>query len=612
MNNLSSSQAGNRRAKKVAERSEIDERFKWDISIIFDDDRQFEDGLADMGERIRVLGGYKGNWNASADTMLEFLNFRNDVLMRFERLLSYARLNQDEDTRVSKYRGYYTRTTDLWGKIREALSWFSPELLAMPWETLEEWMAGSDALKIYRHYLEDEFRIKDHVLSKEGEHLISLSSNIGGDPSQVFHAFNDADVGKLFPTVLDDEGNEVQLTHSRYGAFLEQGSPRLRRDTFEGFYGTYSNFTITMAALLKAEVDKDIFYARARKYDSALEYALSGDNVPVEVYTNLIEAVHRGLPALHEYIAIRKKALGLDEIHLYDMHAPLFPEAADEYGYRDAQEIVLKSLSPLGEDYIDNVRTAFGSRWIDVYENAGKANGAYSWGIFSVHPFLLLNYNDTLNDVFTLAHELGHSMHTHYTISSQPFIYGDYSIFVAEVASTFNEALLIDHLLNTTDDKRKKINLLAQYITNFNGTLFAQTLFAEFELKMHQMAEAGEPLTADSLSALYSELARKYYGKAMTYDDMYAFTWCRIPHFYRNFYVYKYATSFAAATALSQKLLKREEGAAEAYKEFLSGGSSDYPINLLKKAGVNMSEPEPVVKALGLYAELVKRLEELV
>ena len=595
---------------KALDRSQIEEKFKWKLTEVFLEDKKFEKELKSFAEKIPSLELYSGILAESAENLIAFFKLREELFMQAEKLIVYARLNQDCDTRVDKYRGYTAKMNELGSRFAQAVSWYAPELLSIPWETIESWLEEPE-LDVYRHYLEDEFRIKDHILSHEGEHILALSSLMAGGISGAFGAFNNADIGAQFPNIIDDEGNEVQITAGRYYAYLETGSPRLRKDAFEGYFKSYSQFTTTLAAMLKAQIDKDVFYSRARNYNSSLEAALSGDNIPATVYTSLIEAVHRGLPVLHEYIDLRKKILKLDEIHLYDTQVHLFPAYSEKVTYDESRKLIIDSMAPLGSDYIVKMNKAFDSRWIDVYENAGKATGAYNMGVYTLHPFILLNYNDTLGDVFTISHELGHAMHSLYTSENQPYIYGNYSIFAAEVASTFNEALLMDYLLINTDDRLKKLNLLARSLNNFNGTLITQSMFAEFELIIHRMAEAGEPLTADALSNTFFDLLKQYYGDGMTYHEYNAINWCRIPHFYYNFYVYKYATSFAAASALSRKVISGEGGSAERYLEFLSSGSSDYPIELLKKAGVDMSTPDPVVEAMNLYAGLVKQMKEL-
>ena len=597
--------------KKIPQRSEIPAEHKWNLTDIYSSDSDFEADFSDLEKRIPQLETFKGRLGESPDTLMAFFNLRNDIFIKFERVVSYARLIRDQDSRDSKYQGYLNQITNSGAKIAQALSWYSPELLSIPWDTLSAWVEHNEQLAVYRHYLDDEFRLKEHVLSAEEERILALAANLSGDPGQVFHAFNDADLNALFPVIKDEEGSEIQLSHGRYQALLESGDGRLRRDAFQGIYGTYEQYGNTLAALLKAQVDRNIFFAQARHYDSTLEYALSADNVPAEVYTNLIEAVRTNLPAVHKYMALRKKIIGLEKMHLYDTHFPLFPQASDSIPYDQARTMVLESLKPLGREYIEQTKTAFSSRWIDVYENAGKASGAYSWGAYPIHPYMLLNYTDTLYDAFTVAHEMGHTMHTYYTINNQPFIYGDYSIFAAEVASTMNEALLMDYLIKHTDDERKKLNLIARYISNINGTVIAQTLFAEFELEIHRMAESGIPLTVDTLNRTYFKLLQEYWGADIVYNEEYQYTWGRIPHFWRTFYVYKYATSFAASAALALGILAGENGAREAYLEFLASGSSDYPMNLLEKAGVDMTTPAPVVRTMRLYSELVVQLEQL-
>lgn len=598
--------------KPAIERESIENKFKWDLRPVFKDDEEFEKSLEELSTRIQELSTFQGKISESGEILLKYFDLRDVLYQHFERLLTYSRLKQDMDTRASKYRGYVSKTNDLWSEIRQNTSWYAPELLQIPWETIEQWFVENGELSVYRHYLEDEYRVKEHVLSHPEEKIMALASKMNSSPGEIFSAFNNADIGGLFPSVIDDDGNEIQLSHANYSAYLESGSSRLRKEAYFGYQSAYSNFLTTLSSSLKAVVERDVFIAQSRKYNSSLESSLSGDNVSIDVYNSLISAVHASIKPLHKYVGLRKKILNLPEIHIYDMYASLFPEVTDKIDYREARSLVLDSLAILGNEYTESLNKAFNSRWIDVYENRGKASGAYSWGMYTVHPFVLLNYNETLNDVFTIAHELGHAMHSLYTAKNQPYIYGDYSIFAAEVASTFNEALLINFLLKKNNDRLKKLNLIARYINNFTGTLITQTMFAEFELKIHQMVENGVPLTPDSLSETYLELVKLYYGNNMTYEDLNGINWCRIPHFYYNFYVYKYATSFSASSVLARKILQDEEGALDKYLLFLSSGSSDYPIELLDKAGVDMRTPEPVKEAMKLFGGLVNQLETMI
>lgn len=597
--------------KKIPERIEIPDLYKWNLLDIYPDDETFESALKSLDRYPAVLESYRGRLKESDAVLLDYFRLREEAFGTYEKVISYARLHKDQDSREVKYQAFANRAQNSGASIFQAMSWAAPELLSIPWETLSEWMDKNEPLAVYRHYLEDEFRIKKHILSPESEHVLALSANFSASPSQIFHAFNDADAGNLFPSVIDDEDIEVRISPSRYSALLETGSPRLRKDSFNALFTTYEKYKTTLAALLKSQADKAVFFCRARKYESALSAALSGDNVSADVYANLISTVKEKISTVHRYMGLRKKILKLDELHIYDLHCPMFPDVVEKYPYDRTKEIIKNSLKPLGDTYIANVDTAFESNWIDVFENAGKYNGAYNWGSYMVHPYILLNHNETLNDVFTIAHEMGHAMHSRLTAASQPYIYGDYSIFTAEVASTLNEALLMNYLLNETGDKEKKLNLLGQYISNINGTVVAQTLFAEFELRIHQMAENYEPITHETLSSTYFDLLQEYWGDVLTYDDLYRYTWCRIPHFYANFYVYKYATSFAASTALSQDILAGNTESRDKYIRFLSAGSTDYPIELLKNAGVDMTTPVPIIATMELYGKLIDRVEEL-
>jgi oligoendopeptidase F len=464
-------------------------------------------------------------------------------------------------------------------------------------------------LQVYEHYLDELLRQKEHTLSAQEEAILAQVAELANAPSEIFTMINNADM--KFPEIIDEDGEVKELTHGRYIRFLESRERRVRQDAFKAMYETFKKQKNTLAATLNANVKKDIFYARVRRYPSVLEAALDKDNIPVSVYTNLIETIHEALPVFQRYLSLRKKVLGLDELHMYDLYVPLIEDRQITYGYEVATRLVRDSLKPMGEEYLAVVDQAFNNRWIDVYENVGKRSGAYSSGTYGTPPYMLLNYQGNLNDVYTLTHELGHSVHSYFSRESQPYIYSDYTIFVAEVASTLNEALLTHYFLEKTDDPTQRMVILNHYLESFRGTVFRQTMFAEFEKMIHEKAEAGEALTADRLNEWYYELNRTYFGPDVVIDEDIALEWARIPHFYYNFYVYKYATGFAAATALSQQIIHEGEAAVERYLSFLKSGGSDYPLELLKKAGVDMTSPEPVRQALKVFERTLSELEQL-
>ncbi|HKL99885.1 MAG TPA: oligoendopeptidase F, partial [Mobilitalea sp.] len=494
-------------------------------------------------------------------------------------------------------------------QVNSVLSFATPEILSIQEETLAAFKKETEGLKLFDFYLNDILRLRPHILSSDTEALLADAGEIAEAPEDIFSKFNNADI--KFPEIKDEDGEMVQITHGRYGQLLESSDRRVRKEAFEGVYATYGNFRNTLAASFSASVKQEAFFAKARKYGSSLEKALDGGNIPTEVYTNLISAVHDNMELMHRYVAIRKKLLGLKELHMYDLYAPLVSEINMKIPFEEAKNIVAEGLEPLGEDYKKILMEGYNNRWIDIYENENKRSGAYSWGAYGTHPYVLLNYNETLNNVFTLAHEMGHALHSYHSDREQPYPYAGYRIFVAEVASTCNEALLIDHMLKTTVDKKQKAYLINHFLEKFKGTLFRQTMFAEFEMITHKLVEEGESLTADNLCKIYHDLNVLYFGEGIVIDSEIDMEWSRIPHFYNAFYVYQYATGYSAAIALSRRILKEGEPAVNDYIRFLSSGSSNYPIELLKAAGVDMSTKEPVNQALTMFGELLDQMEEL-
>jgi oligoendopeptidase F len=494
-------------------------------------------------------------------------------------------------------------------EVNEATSFITPEVLSLSDETLDAFIADPD-LAPYKQTLREMKRHKPHILSKTEEALLAQVGNISQAPSTIFGMINNADL--KFPVIKNDKGEDVELTHGRYIQFLESRNQEVRKNAFDAMYSTYAKYKNTLAATLNANVTKNIFYSRVRKFPSALEMSLSSDNISKDVYTNLIDTIHEHLPLLHRYLALRKQLLKLDELHMYDLFTPLVEEFDMEISYEQAKSIVKESLKPLGEDYLTVLQEGFDNGWIDIYENEGKRSGAYSWGAYGTHPYVLLNHKDNLNSMFTLAHEMGHAMHSYYSDNNQTYRNAQYPIFLAEVASTLNEALLMDHMLNKSTDPKEKLYLLTYYADQFRTTVFRQTMFAEFEMIIHDKAEQGESLTPQLLSEIYYELNKKYHGPVMTVDQAIEMEWARIPHFYTSFYVYKYATGFSAATSFAKQILDEGAPAVERYTGFLKSGGSDYPIEILKRAGVDMSTPEPIRQAMSVFEQLIEDMEQLV
>ncbi len=488
-----------------------------------------------------------------------------------------------------------------------ALAFFNPEILAIPTQTLDAFLEENADLQVYRHVIDDLVRQKPHVLSETEEELLARFTEIAQSPANIFEMINDADI--RFGTVTDEDGRQIELTKGRYIRLMESRDRRVRREAFQALYASYIGQRNTLAATLYASVKKDCLYARLRHYDSSLHAALDDDNISVAVYDNLLTSVQNHLDLMHRYVSLRKRMLGVDQLHMYDLYTPLVPEVDMEFSYRQAQEIVKTAMAPLGADYVGILNTAFNSAWIDVYENAGKTSGAYSWGVYGVHPYVLLNFQETLDDVFTLAHEMGHALHSYYSAKRQPFVYASYSIFLAEIASTLNENLVAQHLLQTLQDPQQRLYIVNHILEQFRTTVYRQTMFAEFERMIHSRVEAGEVLTSDSLCAIYRDLNRKYYGDEIVLDPEIDMEWARIPHFYRSFYVYKYATGYSAAMALAKQIREDGSPAVSRYLEFLSGGSSDYPLEILKAAGVDMNTPDPIDQALSVFASLLDQLK---
>lgn len=595
--------------KNLPKRSEVDINYKWAIEDLYaSDDLWYKEYEAIKG-MLPKAAEYQGRLSKSAELLLGFLQLSDEIGKLLERVYVYANQKYHEDTGNSTYQDLSNKANALSVQVNSALSFATPEILTISEEVLLQFLHECKELRVYEFYLKDILRLKAHILSAEMEELLAGAGEIADASSNIFTMFNNADI--KFPEIKDENGEPVRITHGRYGQLLESTDRRVRREAFEGVYSTYNSYRNTLAASFSANVKQEVFFAKARKYASTLEKALDAANIPVEVYTNLISAVHENMHLMHRYVTLRKKLLGVDELHMYDLYTPLVADVKMEIPFDEAKEIVAKGLAPLGEEYQSILYEGYNNRWIDVYENENKRSGAYSWGAYGTHPYVLLNYNDTLNNVFTLAHEMGHAIHSYLSDREQPYIYAGYKIFVAEVASTCNEALLIDHMLKHTEDKKKKAYLINHFLEKFKGTLYRQTMFAEFEMLTHKMVENDESLTAEALCKLYHDLNVAYFGNDIVIDPEIDMEWARIPHFYNSFYVYQYATGYSAAIALSRRILNEGEPAVKDYIRFLSGGSSNYPIELLKGAGVDMSTKEPVNEALKLFEELLDQMEEL-
>jgi len=595
--------------KKLPERQEIADAHKWQLEDVFASDEQWETEFQEIEKLLPQFDRYIGKLSKSDSVLLECLQFRDQVEERLGKLFLYAGLKSDEDTRVTRYQAYRDQVSRLNVLFDQKTSFIHPEILTIPEDRLKQWLAKNEQLRIYRHYLEDLLRTRPHVLPPEQEKLLAMTGEIAQGPYTIFSMFNNADI--KFPSILDEEARKVELTKGRYLRFLESRDRRVRHDAFMAMYSTYGNWTNTLSATLATGIKKDIFYARARKYPNALAAAMDAENIPLQVYDNVVETIHKNMEPLHRFTNLRKEMLGVDAVYPWDLFVPLVAEIKFEMPYSEARQIIQEALYPLGETYLKALQTGFEKRWIDVYENQGKRSGAYSWSTYGVHPYVLLNYNNTLDDVLTVAHEMGHALHSYFTNLHQPYIYSHYTIFVAEVASTVNETLLINYLIQKAQKAEEKLYLLNEYADRIRSAVYIQTLFAEFEKIVHEKLEAGEALTAEALSELNRELYRKYFGPAFEMHPLYDINWCRIPHFYYNFYVYKYVTGFSAATALAERILAGDTEARERYLHFLSCGSADYSINLLKEAGVDMTRPQPIEATTRKLKNLITEMENL-
>ncbi len=594
--------------KRIPERSEIAEQDKWAIHDIYATDELWEADLQKAKDLIPTVSAFAGKLGGSAQNLLDYMKLTEEIAVLADALGNYAMRRSDEDARVSKYQAMVGSLMSTYVALEAASSFSTPEIMAISDETMEKFYAELPELERYRRYLNNIRRRRAHVLTPAEEKLLAAAGEMANAPDTIYGMFNDADV--TFPDAIDSEGNHHPLSQGTYISYMESSDRALRKSAFENLYRTYGSYKNTISAILSAQVKQLQFFADARKYSSAMEASLDATNVPTTVYTNLIEAVHKNMDKMYRYVALRKKLLGVDELHMYDIYTPLVEDVAKKASIDEAKQTVYDALAPLGEEYRKVLKQGFDSRWIDIYENAGKRSGAYSAGA-RVHPFVLLNYTGTLDSQFTLAHEMGHAMHSYLSNHTQTPLDADYVIFVAEVASTCNEALLMEYLLGKTTDKKERAYLINHFLEQFRTTLYRQTMFAEFELNIGKMAQEGTSLTPDVLNAEYRRLNRLYFGEEVVLDDEIDMEWMRIPHFYYNYYVFQYATGYAAAIALSRRILREGESAVKDYLGFLSGGCSKSPIDLLRGAGVDMSTTAPVEEALKLFDELIGEMEQL-
>ena len=598
--------------RKLNTREEADARYKWAIEDLYKDDEDWKRDYELLKSRIPELTKFRGRLGESAEVLLSMQKLSDELNQLLEKVYVYANQRLHENTDNSTYQNLASQAQGLLVELSESLSFVEPELMELPDGIIETFLDENEELLVYRQYFENIIRQKKHVLPTEQEQLLAAMGEVAESPKDIFSMFNNADI--RFPEITGEDGHPVQVTHGRYMSLMQSRNRQVRKDAFEAMYGVYGDWRNTLAAMYRANVKQEAFLAKAHKYTSDLEAALDGSHIPVKVYEQLIEAVHESMPLMYRYMKLRKKLLGVEELHMYDLYVPVIEQDHSEIPFEQAKKTVLEGLAPMGEEYLHLLREGFDHGWIDVYENQGKRTGAYSWGAYGTHPYVLLNYQGTLHDVFTLAHEMGHALHSWYSDEHQPYIYAGYRIFVAEVASTCNEALLIHYLMEQSKkagDQKKTMYLINYFLEQFRTTLFRQTMFAKFEKITHGLQEQGETLTADRLCEIYYDLNKLYFGEEICVDQEIAMEWARIPHFYTPFYVYQYATGFSAAIALSKQILEQGAPAVEQYKKFLKGGSSMYPLELLKMAGVDMEQKAPVQDALAVFAQYLDEMERL-
>lgn len=596
--------------KQLPKREELPENLTWDLTKIFSSDQEFDEKYLELSEKLKKSEKYKGTLDQGASQFLDAIEFVLSVYRQTEIIYVYAHLKNDQDTGNTEYQALYARASSLFSKVSEAVSWFEPEILQLSDERIWQYFKEEPKLEVYRHYIQQIVDNRAHVLSAEQESLLAGAGEIFEASSDTFAVLNNADL--VFPTIEGENGEKVQLSHGVYGQLLESTDRSVREAAFKGLYSVYEQFRNTFASTLSTHIKGHNFKAKVRNYSSAREASLSNNHIPESVYDTLVDVVNKHLPLLHRYMELRKRLLEVEKLHMYDLYTPVLGEAPITFTYEEAKEKALEALKPMGEEYMTIVEKAFSERWIDVVENKGKRSGAYSSGSYDTNPYILLNWHDTLDQLFTLVHEMGHSVHSYFTRSNQPYVYGDYSIFLAEIASTTNENILTEYLLETEKDPRVRAYVLNHYLDGFKGTVFRQTQFAEFEHFMHTEDEKGVPLTSEYLSDSYGKLNAKYYGPAVEENPEIKFEWSRIPHFYYNYYVFQYSTGFSAASALAKRILSQEPDALENYLAYLKAGNSDYPVEVMKKAGVDMTQAAYIEDAMSMFEQRLNELEELI
>ncbi len=597
-------------AKQLPTREEVAVASTWDLTKIFEDDAAFEVSFKELQDELSQADHYKGTLQNGGAAFLQALEFVLAVSRKLETLYVYSHLKNDQDTTNTTYQALYARASSLLAQTSEAISWFEPELLTLSDDVIWGYFEEEPALAVYRHYVQQAVDNRAHILPAEQEALLAAAGEIFGSPGNTFSVLNNADL--VFPTIEGEDGEKIQLSHGVYGQLMESTDRGVREAAFKGLYSVYEQFRNTFASTLSTNVKAHNYKAKVRNFNSAREAALSSNHIPESVYDTLVEVVNQNLPLLHRYMALRKRLLQVEELHMYDVYTPLLGEAPISYTYDEAVAKAIEALAPMGEEYLAVVKEAFSSRWIDVVENKGKRSGAYSSGAYDTQPYILMNWHDTLDQLFTLVHEMGHSVHSYFTRNNQPYVYGNYSIFLAEIASTTNENILTEYLLETETDPRVRAYILNHYLDGFKGTVFRQTQFAEFEHFMHVEDAQGTPLTSEFLSDSYGKLNQKYYGPALSDDPEIRLEWSRIPHFYYNYYVFQYSTGFSAASALAGKILAEGDAALTPYLNYLKAGNSDYPIEVMKKAGVDMTQAAYIEDAMKMFEARLNELEALV
>lgn len=598
-------------SKELKSREQIDKKYKWNIEAMISDESSIDEDLSKIKKQAEEYAAhFMGHLADSSEMLYEAFLHKDDIWRRLEKIYVYAHMRRDENNAESLYQGMTDKSMSVIASVSASLSFFTPELLSSDENKLLGFIEENENLRTYEFVIKDALRQKKHILSSDEEAIMAQMGEITGATNDIFTMLNNADI--KFGTIRDEDGDDVELTHGNYIKFMESHDRDVRERAYNAMYDAYKGHINTISTSYNYNTKTDVVNARIRKFDSARAAALSGDNIPGEVYDNLVSVVNENLPQMHRYIELRKKLLGIDKLHMYDMYVPLIKLPENVISFEEGLDIIRQALKPMGDEYIQKMNEGISQGWIDVYENKGKTSGAYSFGCYDSYPYILLNYTDTLKDVFTIIHEMGHSMHSRYTRDNQPYVYGSHSIFTAEVASTVNESLLMHYLLGKETDIEMRKYLLNMYLEEFRTTLFRQTMFAEFEDITHKAIESGQVLTGEWMCQQYQDLNDKYYGPAVERDDTIRYEWARIPHFYNAFYVYKYATGYSAATAISNKILAEGKTASDAYIEFLKTGESDYPIELLKIAGVDMSKPEPIRQAMNTFNALLDEFEELV